>query len=77
MFDLCFSAQNIHTETDWDIVFTLLQCVGAGAIPPEFDDAILVAGKIISESKHVIKIIQSSILLLLSVFRYEIRWCVE
>lgn len=32
------SAQNIHSETDWDIVFTLLECVGAGAIPPEVDE---------------------------------------
>lgn len=31
------SAQNIHSETDWDIVFTLLECVGAGAIPPDSD----------------------------------------
>ncbi|XP_053679381.1 Golgi-specific brefeldin A-resistance guanine nucleotide exchange factor 1 [Anopheles nili] len=30
------SAQNIHTETDWAIVFTVLECVGAGAVPPEY-----------------------------------------
>lgn len=30
------SAQNIHTETDWAIVFTILECVGAGAVPPDF-----------------------------------------
>lgn len=35
-----FSAQNIHTESDWDIVFTLLECVGAGAIPPDFEDSL-------------------------------------
>lgn len=29
------SAQNIHTEADWAIVFTILECVGAGATPPE------------------------------------------
>lgn len=29
------SAQNIHTGTDWSIVFTLLECVGAGAQPPK------------------------------------------
>ncbi|RZC32907.1 Sec7 domain containing protein [Asbolus verrucosus] len=29
------SAQNIHTETDWTIIFTLLECVGAGAQPPK------------------------------------------
>ncbi|KAJ3644551.1 hypothetical protein Zmor_022276 [Zophobas morio] len=29
------SAQNIHTETDWTIIFTLLECVGAGAAPPK------------------------------------------
>ncbi|KAK5641442.1 hypothetical protein RI129_009989 [Pyrocoelia pectoralis] len=29
------SAQNIHTSTDWSIVFTLLECVGAGAQPPK------------------------------------------
>lgn len=34
------SAQNIHTEADWEIVFTLLECVGAGAIPPEADEGI-------------------------------------
>uniref|UniRef100_A0A1B6C7R4 SEC7 domain-containing protein n=2 Tax=Clastoptera arizonana TaxID=38151 RepID=A0A1B6C7R4_9HEMI len=28
------SAANIHTATDWSIVFTLLECVGAGAPPP-------------------------------------------
>uniref|UniRef100_A0A1B0CTH7 Putative golgi-specific brefeldin a-resistance guanine nucleotide exchange factor 1-like isoform x2 n=1 Tax=Lutzomyia longipalpis TaxID=7200 RepID=A0A1B0CTH7_LUTLO len=27
------SAQNIHTEADWAIIFTLLECVGAGAVP--------------------------------------------
>lgn len=29
------SAQNIHTDTDWSIIFTLLECVGAGAQPPK------------------------------------------
>lgn len=29
------SAQNIHTNTDWTIIFTLLECVGAGAQPPK------------------------------------------
>ncbi|CAH1155460.1 unnamed protein product [Phaedon cochleariae] len=29
------SAQNIHTNTDWTIIFTLLECVGAGAEPPK------------------------------------------
>ncbi|XP_047109298.1 Golgi-specific brefeldin A-resistance guanine nucleotide exchange factor 1 isoform X1 [Schistocerca piceifrons] len=28
------SAANIHSETDWTIIFTLLECVGAGAHPP-------------------------------------------
>lgn len=32
------SAQNIHTESDWDIIFTLLECVGAGLVPPDFED---------------------------------------
>lgn len=32
------SAQNIHTESDWDVIFTLLECVGAGAIPPKIGD---------------------------------------
>lgn len=32
------SAQNIHTEADWQIIFTMLECVGAGAVPPDFDD---------------------------------------
>lgn len=27
------SAQNIHTEADWSIIFTLLEYVGAGSIP--------------------------------------------
>lgn len=29
------SAQNIHTSVDWSIIFTLLECVGAGAQPPK------------------------------------------
>ncbi|XP_057671770.1 Golgi-specific brefeldin A-resistance guanine nucleotide exchange factor 1 [Diorhabda carinulata] len=29
------SAQNIHTNTDWTIIFTLLECVGAGAQLPK------------------------------------------
>lgn len=32
------SAQNIHTEYDWSIVFNILECVGAGAISPEACD---------------------------------------
>lgn len=36
------SAQNIHTDTDWSIIFTLLECVGAGAQPP----------KIVTEENH-------------------------
>uniref|UniRef100_A0A2M4A2P8 Putative pattern-formation protein/guanine nucleotide exchange factor n=1 Tax=Anopheles triannulatus TaxID=58253 RepID=A0A2M4A2P8_9DIPT len=32
------SAQNIHSEADWVIVFTILECVGAGAVPPEYVD---------------------------------------
>lgn len=32
------SAQNIHTESDWDVIFTLLECVGAGAIPPKIGE---------------------------------------
>ncbi|KAI8128990.1 Golgi-specific brefeldin A-resistance guanine nucleotide exchange factor 1 [Lucilia cuprina] len=35
------SAQNIHSEQDWQIVFTILECVGAGAEPPEYEDASL------------------------------------
>lgn len=38
------SAQNIHTESDWIIVFTILECVGAGAVPPEYDEAPVVSG---------------------------------
>ncbi|XP_055856170.1 Golgi-specific brefeldin A-resistance guanine nucleotide exchange factor 1 [Episyrphus balteatus] len=34
------SAQNIHTELDWQIIFTILECVGAGAVPPEFEDVL-------------------------------------
>lgn len=34
------SAQNIHTEGDWDIIFTLLECVGAGAIPPDYEESL-------------------------------------
>ncbi|XP_062554082.1 Golgi-specific brefeldin A-resistance guanine nucleotide exchange factor 1 [Armigeres subalbatus] len=37
------SAQNIHTESDWIIVFTILECVGAGAVPPEYDEAPVVS----------------------------------
>ncbi|XP_059608620.1 Golgi-specific brefeldin A-resistance guanine nucleotide exchange factor 1 isoform X2 [Phlebotomus argentipes] len=33
------SAQNIHTEADWAIIFTLLECVGAGAVLVEFEEA--------------------------------------
>ncbi|XP_022900368.2 Golgi-specific brefeldin A-resistance guanine nucleotide exchange factor 1 [Onthophagus taurus] len=29
------SAQNIHTKNDWSIIFTLLECVGAGAQLPK------------------------------------------
>lgn len=32
------SAQNIHTEQDWSIVFNILECVGAGAISAEACD---------------------------------------
>lgn len=32
------SAQNIHSENDWAIVFNILECVGAGAQPPNFDE---------------------------------------
>lgn len=28
------NAANIHSATDWAIIFTLLECVGAGAPPP-------------------------------------------
>ncbi|XP_055643698.1 Golgi-specific brefeldin A-resistance guanine nucleotide exchange factor 1 isoform X2 [Toxorhynchites rutilus septentrionalis] len=38
------SAQNIHSEADWVIVFTILECVGAGAMPPEYDEAPVVSG---------------------------------
>lgn len=32
------SAQNIHSESDWAIVFSLLECVGAGSIPLEMQE---------------------------------------
>lgn len=35
-----FSAQNIHTEGDWDIIFTLLECVGAGAIVADYEESL-------------------------------------
>ncbi|XP_017476492.1 PREDICTED: Golgi-specific brefeldin A-resistance guanine nucleotide exchange factor 1 isoform X1 [Rhagoletis zephyria] len=35
------SAQNIHSEQDWQIIFTILECVGAGAVPPEIVDTFL------------------------------------
>ncbi|XP_053692933.1 Golgi-specific brefeldin A-resistance guanine nucleotide exchange factor 1 [Sabethes cyaneus] len=38
------SAQNIHSESDWIIVFTILECVGAGAMPPEYDEAPSISG---------------------------------
>lgn len=34
------SAQNIHTEGDWDIIFTLLECVGAGAILADYEESL-------------------------------------
>ncbi|XP_046405240.1 Golgi-specific brefeldin A-resistance guanine nucleotide exchange factor 1 isoform X2 [Ischnura elegans] len=35
LFDILkTSAANIHSDTDWSIIFTLLECVGAGAHPP-------------------------------------------
>lgn len=34
------SAQNIHTECDWSIIFNILACVGAGAISAEACDAV-------------------------------------
>lgn len=34
------SAQNIHTEYDWSIVFNILECVGAGAISSEACDSV-------------------------------------
>ncbi|XP_052865442.1 Golgi-specific brefeldin A-resistance guanine nucleotide exchange factor 1 [Anopheles cruzii] len=39
------SAQNIHTEADWVIVFTVLECVGAGAVPPEYVDPAPATGR--------------------------------
>jgi brefeldin A-resistance guanine nucleotide exchange factor 1 len=45
MFELLkTSAQNIHTEADWVIVFTILECVGAGAIPPDYEDSGSICG---------------------------------
>ncbi|XP_052891953.1 Golgi-specific brefeldin A-resistance guanine nucleotide exchange factor 1 [Anopheles moucheti] len=39
------SAQNIHTEADWAIVFTVLECVGAGAMPPDYTvDQVAISG---------------------------------
>uniref|UniRef100_A0A182R4X8 SEC7 domain-containing protein n=1 Tax=Anopheles funestus TaxID=62324 RepID=A0A182R4X8_ANOFN len=39
------SAQNIHTEADWVIVFTVLECVGAGAMPPDYAvDQVAISG---------------------------------
>lgn len=34
------SAQNIHTECDWTIVFDILECVGAGAISNEANETL-------------------------------------
>lgn len=49
------SAQNIHTSTDWTIIFTLLECVGAGAQPPRpvADDGSTVADQ--GESLELVK----------------------
>jgi brefeldin A-resistance guanine nucleotide exchange factor 1 len=41
------SAQNIHTEQDWSIVFNILECVGAGAISAEACD-VAATGKILT-----------------------------
>ncbi|XP_058446781.1 Golgi-specific brefeldin A-resistance guanine nucleotide exchange factor 1 isoform X3 [Malaya genurostris] len=38
------SAQNIHSESEWIIVFTILECVGAGAVPPDYDEAPTISG---------------------------------
>lgn len=43
------SAQNIHTEVDWKIIFTILECVGAGAIPPDYDEQVTPNGGAKSE----------------------------
>lgn len=40
LFSIVFSAQNIHSEGDWDIIFTLLECVGAGAIPADYEESL-------------------------------------
>lgn len=34
------SAQNIHSEADWGIVFSILECVGAGAVQREYEEEI-------------------------------------
>lgn len=39
------SAQNIHTESDWSIIFTILECVGAEAAPPECSDELVHGAK--------------------------------
>uniref|UniRef100_A0A1L8DVZ9 Putative guanine nucleotide exchange factor n=1 Tax=Nyssomyia neivai TaxID=330878 RepID=A0A1L8DVZ9_9DIPT len=39
------SAQNIHTEADWAIIFTLLECVGAGAVAAESEEATAIGTK--------------------------------
>lgn len=44
------SAQNIHTEADWEIVFQLLECVGAGAIPPEADEGMVMSATSATEA---------------------------
>ncbi|KAL7050324.1 hypothetical protein ACKWTF_004037 [Chironomus riparius] len=38
------SAQNIHTENDWSIVFNILECVGAGSISSESNSDTVGAG---------------------------------
>lgn len=39
------SAQNIHTECDWIIVFSILECVGAGAVSSESIDVVITGTK--------------------------------
>jgi golgi-specific brefeldin A-resistance guanine nucleotide exchange factor 1 len=45
------SAQNIHTENDWSIVFSILECFGAGVVLKDFDSNTKSDGAMSSEEE--------------------------
>lgn len=45
------SAQNMHTESDWSIVFSILECFGAGVVLKDFDPVTKSDGAVSSEEE--------------------------